>query len=132
MSSSFARVNKTIFNSITKIIYQRLMFVFNQLILNCSLQMKQMKMNELNVRFFFQYFQRSDSKAFEDDTQNDFLYFHELCRRCADVVRLLVRRVSDEAVVDNCGSDNLTNRFFTNQYIFLIFSSLSCSRESNS
>jgi hypothetical protein len=65
-----------------------------------------MQMNELNVRFFFQYFQRSDSKVFEDDAQSDLLYFHELCRRCADAVRSLMRRVSNETVVNDCEFDD--------------------------
>jgi hypothetical protein len=63
-------------------------------------------MNALNVRFFFQYFQKSDSKAFENDTQSDLLYFHELCRRCVDAVRSLMQRVSNEIVVNDCESDD--------------------------
>ncbi len=65
-----------------------------------------MKMNELNMRFFFQYFQKSDSKILKNDTQNDFLYLHELCRHCVDVVRSFMRRVSNEAVVNDCESDD--------------------------
>jgi hypothetical protein len=68
LSSSSARVSKTTLDSIAEIIDQRSMFVFIQSISDCSLQMRQMKMNELNVRFPFQYFQRSGSKAPEDDT----------------------------------------------------------------
>ncbi len=105
-SSSFARVNKTILDSIEEIIYQRLTFVFIQSISNCKLQIKQMQMIELNVRFFFQYFQRNDSKTFENDTQNDFLCFHELCRRCVDIVRSLMRRVLNKTVVNDCEFDD--------------------------
>jgi hypothetical protein len=100
-TTTLSRFEQTMLDLFAKFFNQRVVFMFFHTLFKRDLQTSHVQLNELNVCFRFENLHRDYFEVVTDLTQILLLQFDEFLRRCDDAVRALMRRVSNDRVVDN-------------------------------
>jgi hypothetical protein len=104
--TTFSRFEQTMLDLFANFFDQRVVFVLFHTLFKRDLQTSHVQLNELNVCFRFENLHRDCFEVVIDLTQTLLLQFDEFFRRCDDAVRTLMRRVSNDRIVDNNRSNN--------------------------